>query len=454
MHTLVELVERAVPLPGKLSESTGLPATLKARAKLIVPGERAMRLPIDVNGMRPLGGLPTTWTSSTSEHLMARAALLSQPGVVFPLPSPLTSELQRLGIEPGRFRNENPRQLGLAITVKLPNGARLLGVARTIALENGLRMGSTQYVASDERWTTSLDEAEEWLAEVAFESKDTLLAQAEPGAERWSTVVVLLGGADRSDTLPPAWRRYLRLAAGLRRIKLDIRTNPDAARARIIHDLRTRPPDGLLVWIQWVHNPESYTNPFLAARRDGWADVLGSGTVEVTFKEYVTELLMHLREHYPISSSRHDEPFPEHDEHQIESWSVWSESILSLEGLHFSLTERARRMLPRNPYPDPERMVKFVKSLAAVASAYHAKGGAMGQRLADYAIEQHAIEIALHDSSLSAPSFYFEGIKHTAVAHVKVDDVKSPNRCGRIYFAIDDRGHRFIVDHIGIHNYG
>lgn len=420
---------------------------LRARAKLIVPGERAMLLPIDVNGMRPLGGLPTTWTLTSSEHSVARAALLSQPGVVFPLPNPATLELQRLGINPEKFRHEYPRHLGLAILLDLPDGDRVLGVTRTVALENGLRMGSTKYVASEERWTPSLDQAEEWLAEIALESKDTVLPKAEPGGKQWSKVVVLLGGGDRSGSLPMGWRRYLQLAAGLRRVTLDIRSNPEVARARIIHDLRTRPPDGLLVWIDWVGGPESYINPFLAARPDGWADVLGGGSVEMSLKENVTELLMHLRVHYRVD-------FPEHEERQVDNWTDGSESIVSLEGAHFFLTERARRMLPRNPYPYPGRMIKSVRSLAAVANEYHANGGVLGQRLGDYARTHHAIEIALRDSSLPVAPFHFDGSAYIAIAHVKVDDVVPSNRCGRIYFAIDEEKHRFIIDHIGIHDYG
>jgi hypothetical protein len=91
--------------------------------------------------------------------------------------------------------------------------------------------------------------------------------------------------------------------------------------------------------------------------------------------------------------------------------------------------------------------------LAVVARRYHQNQGVLGQRLAEFALAEQEIEISLHDASLSAVKFSFEDCDYTAIAHVKVDDAKSPDKCGRIYFAIDEQRHRFIVDHIG-HDYG
>ena len=42
-------------------------------------------------------------------------------------------------------------------------------------------------------------------------------------------------------------------------------------------------------------------------------------------------------------------------------------------------------------------------------------------------------------------------LEYSREPHVKVDDYKKPVECGRIYFAQDNEGRRFIVNHIGPH---
>lgn len=37
--------------------------------------------------------------------------------------------------------------------------------------------------------------------------------------------------------------------------------------------------------------------------------------------------------------------------------------------------------------------------------------------------------------------------------HIKVDDYKKPNEVGRIYFGYDKNSLRFVIDHIGLHDY-
>jgi len=116
------------------------------------------------------------------------------------------------------------------------------------------------------------------------------------------------------------------------------------------------------------------------------------------------------------------------------------------------LTDRAWRMLPANPYPDPSRMLDHFRLLVELAHKYH--DGTLGGRLEDAAAEM-GLTVALFDGELNPPKLVLGGAvtKLKAEPHVKVDDHVSPDRCGRIYFALDSGGRRFVVDHIGIHNY-
>ena len=65
------------------------------------------------------------------------------------------------------------------------------------------------------------------------------------------------------------------------------------------------------------------------------------------------------------------------------------------------------------------------------------------------------LTIALFDNSINPPRLTLAGVTTDlrAKPHVKVDDYVAPDRCGRIYFAIDPANARFVIDHIGLHDY-
>jgi hypothetical protein len=97
-------------------------------------------------------------------------------------------------------------------------------------------------------------------------------------------------------------------------------------------------------------------------------------------------------------------------------------------------------------------MVEQVRMLAEVAALYRA--GFIGMRLEDVCASR-GLTIALFDNGLNTPQLTIDGTVTTlrAEPHVKVDDYVSPDRCGRIYFAIDSANARFVIDHIGLHDY-
>ncbi|BCJ45027.1 hypothetical protein GCM10010168_83990 [Actinoplanes ianthinogenes] len=195
--------------------------------------------------------------------------------------------------------------------------------------------------------------------------------------------------------------------------------------------------------------PEIYLLPFKAARPDAYAELLGTNTAGMmNFDDHLAELQMHLREVAPLAVPR-DQP----ELVGVQSWEDAAKEIRDLVGPHFFLTERAHKMLNNNPYPMPQRMLSFAAKLAKIAEDFRQSSGNLGGRLSDYAMEQYGIEIALFDSSLNSPSISLDGITLDTTPHVKVDDAKSPDKCGRIYFAIDKINLRIVVDHIGLHNY-
>ncbi|MBB4778823.1 hypothetical protein [Actinomadura livida] len=374
-------------------------------------------------------------------------ALLTRPSIVIPLNNPGVQELINLGAKPEAFRHENPRSIVMAIAVRLEDNQIIYGAGKIVAIENGIRMGSTSLLSLDDQWFDGIQDLESHLFTFFQGAKPTFEAKPEPGAQQWRRILALLGGKPDPGRLPDDWRRQLQLAAGLHQIKLDVRVNPEANRPKVIHDLKTSPPDALLVWSDWVAHPEAFLQPYQSARPAGYAELMGTPDRSMSFADLAAELRLHLWEIESKVSKKLEI-------HRVTTWAEAAKEIEKLVGPHFYLTDRARRMLPNNPYPKPARMLNFMRRLSEVAERYHAASGEIGGRLTDFAMEYRQIEIALFDGNLTPPPMTFDSVTLRAEPHVKVDDHKSPDQCGRIYFAVDRSAFRFVVDHIGLHDYG
>lgn len=126
--------------------------------------------------------------------------------------------------------------------------------------------------------------------------------------------------------------------------------------------------------------------------------------------------------------------------------------VTSYEGAGFQLTEQAKRHLRSNPYPDVERMLEHLELVAQLAQQWHDREVTNRERFDDWATPRTALRIATSDRNIPLKSamFWFERAKLDNRPHIKVDDGVAPARCGRIYFAIEDR--RLVVDIIGIHD--
>ncbi|MFI6160759.1 hypothetical protein ACVMYR_29180 [Micromonospora sp. PTRAS2] len=301
----------------------------------------------------------------------------------------------------------------------------------------------------EENWTEDQNEFVTHLFDLCRKSAPHYEPKPEAKSTPWQVVTALLGGARSGDSLPNSWQREFRFAAGLYGISLDLRPNPDSARAAVVNDIQSKPPTALLVWANFVTSPASFIQPFLSARPSGYAALLGSQQQEFSYEDHTAELLMHLVEISGLASNRQS-PL------KLNTWQEVKAEILLLEGKHFVLSDRARSMLDGNPYPKPERMYDQVRRLSLVAKTYHEQDGNLGVSIAEFSITNHGIEVALTDKGLNPPEVRIERILQPfhAIPHVKVDDAKSPDQCGRIYFAIDQQQRRLVVDHIGLHDYG
>lgn len=443
MHTFADVQENVRDLSREL-DVAGWPGGYVPKAKLRVPSAKKLQLPHHPDGLPALAHIMPMAGLSVDDWDRARLALLSRPSFLAPLPPPSEGELAALPYSLGP--HEKARKTLIAAAVQVSPGIDIYGHARLTIVENGVRVGSHLIVEYADAWSSDADILLTSLAVAMGDCPVDLVVGPEAGASPWRTVVALLGG--RMPSKPPGWERHLRIAAGLLRVKLRIELDADSRSKAIFRDLRVNPPEGLLIWSDQLRHAEMFQSGYLVARPDGLVDRF-SPSDPADPDCVVSDLVVQLRLFTDVLASAKDE------EIDID-WESAAPSILALIGPHFLLSERALSQLKANPYPKPGKMLQHLTSLEAVARAYRERSGELGGRLADYAMTTEGIEIALTDKGLGCPVVYVGGVATglEAAPHVKVDDVKSSDQCGRIYFAIDPVNGRFVVDHIGLHDYG
>lgn len=459
MHTLFD-VESGARRHDEARGLAGWPQGYPAKARLVVPQAGKLVLPRDTTGLdawRDWGTPrdvrvaavgesdgPAEETSDAGHLELAhvdpsRAALLTRPAFVAQLPTPNKEWFEARRIDTSTWRRESPRHLLLAARVD-HQGRTTYGAARTLFVENGLGFGSTSIAHHEEVWLEGYDSFADHLALQVVDAVD-LQAVPEGNGAPWTTAMLLLNDRARELALPTGWQHALALVAGLYRVRLKVHASAWANRTSILFDIKTEPPEALLVADGSISAPETFLSPYRTARPQGYAHTLGSRGS--SFEEQILELGEHLKVLSPRESTDTAPPA---------TWTEAQEVIEGLECPSFVLTERARASLTDNPYPDAGRMTWHLQQLAALAGEYAKSNGAIGQRVSVEA-RRYGIEIAMQDGNLSPNRVSSGGESYLAEPHVKVDDYKTPDKCGRIYFAIDPVSCVFIVDHIGLHDY-
>lgn len=136
--------------------------------------------------------------------------------------------------------------------------------------------------------------------------------------------------------------------------------------------------------------------------------------------------------------------------------NLWEELQSQSDGA-MVFTDRARDSWDRCGYPNPERMRSALVKLTQAAAEWRALDGRLGKSLTSWITEITGLTYAPSDEAmerLKIGTFDFEGRSLSRVPHIKLDDHVAPDRVGRIHFAIDTIGHRWVVDHVGLKMHG
>ncbi|HEX8079272.1 MAG TPA: hypothetical protein VF557_03605 [Jatrophihabitans sp.] len=287
------------------------------------------------------------------------------------------------------------------------------------------------------------------LSHGLVDAKSSFKASPELNAPKWKRVVVLLGGDSQQEKLPWNWEKALKLTSGLFRIHLDIRPNPDSRRPAVIAQLSSTPPDALIVWTDYVRTHKPYTAAYQRAKPSSPCVILGPSLTTDSFIDVIDEFVLQL---FEVESALDKGVRAT----TLTNWDKGAKKVLALESSYFVMSDRLKASLPNCNYPDISRMIRHLEYLEDLARLYHESGGKLGNSIENTATQRYGIEIALFDSKLDPADVILEGEAQAglkALPHIKVDDYKSPDRCGRVYFAIDSVNSRFIVDHVGLHDY-
>ncbi|MGV0519713.1 hypothetical protein PJK52_18105 [Mycobacterium kansasii] len=120
-------------------------------------------------------------------------------------------------------------------------------------------------------------------------------------------------------------------------------------------------------------------------------------------------------------------------------------------------TRDAHQSWKRDAYPHVRVMRDALIALTKAAIEYRRLGCQLGMLPDDWFKHEWELNLASTDQYMSRQrldTFDFDGKTHSRLPHLKLGDSTSPNEVGRVYFAMDSEGERFIVDHVGLKLYG
>lgn len=120
-------------------------------------------------------------------------------------------------------------------------------------------------------------------------------------------------------------------------------------------------------------------------------------------------------------------------------------------------TAAATRSWKKDKYPHVSSMQDALLRLTRAAMEYRRLECQLAMLADDWFKQVWELSMSGTDGYMAQQGmdkFNFQGTQYNRQPHLKLDDFVSPNEVGRVYFAMDADGRRFIVDHVGLKLYG
>ncbi|MGP5637538.1 hypothetical protein ACTXOW_13725 [Corynebacterium variabile] len=158
------------------------------------------------------------------------------------------------------------------------------------------------------------------------------------------------------------------------------------------------------------------------------------------------------------SSAKKAVKFDDHPNLESDDLSTLAAHLEDASSNSIVFTAGALRSWPKSNYPHVEAMEEALVKLARASSEWSEAGCNVGMRIKEWLKTRFGLNFSLEDEPLvrkNLNEFEYDGKNdYSREPHLKLDDFVKPNEVGRIYFAIDTEGSRFIVDHVGVKLYG
>lgn len=120
-------------------------------------------------------------------------------------------------------------------------------------------------------------------------------------------------------------------------------------------------------------------------------------------------------------------------------------------------TAAALRSWRKSGYPHVDAMQSALVVLAQGACEWRNLGCQLGMPMKEWLKTRFELNFSSEDEPLvrkKLHEFTHDGSVYLREPHLKLDDHVKPNEVGRVYFAVDSAGARFVVDHVGLKLYG
>jgi hypothetical protein len=376
-------------------------------------------------------------------------ALFTRPAAIVPHDRPSIDEISVLVGSAQVRRDSKPRRLTFMRAFSIGGRSWVAGFGEIVIIEGAVMPGHSLLVCVDVEWFEDFEKTVERVERLRLAARADSLGSLPFGG----MFLAVEGNRSREWKLSGKLRAELVSLAAAYGVELVCLPEPGGRLAASIAEVHRNPPDALYIW----RNRPCSTRKMKDATReleDAFREARPRGLVfdlsEDSAEDMRVEIGWALGKQAGISGHQGLGSGDETSAEPVASWARVKARLVELESEAFVVRASALDCCKRNKYLHANRMLKYLEVLAGAAEEFRVIGGT-ACRFEDWIRETFGLDVALFDDNQPGETFEMDGVSYNDLPHVKVDDAKPLNECGRIHFAIDGSKRRLIVTYFGIH---